>query len=500
MARTPLFAALQRALIGAGADFGPRALSRRRFLAMSAASALLPAACARPAGDIAVVGAGAAGLTVAYRLQQAGRRVTLYEASDRFGGRMFTRRGFNADGQFCELGGELVDTNHEALRALAQELGVNVVRLTPETEAAEDIYQIGDRTYTQRDMLNAEGRGAFAGLAHRIAEDQARLLDAEENWTDHARALDGASLRAYLASLGNRAPTWAMRLLDVAYHGEYGIPTDEQSALNLVDFIGTGDGGGFQIFGESDEAFRIEGGSSSLIDALAARLNSATTRQTRHALAAVARSENGVTLTFDEPSGRSARTHEHVVFALPFAKLRAVEGLDGLGLGEMTLRAIRELGYGDNAKLMVATRDRAWLAAPTPMNGALYSDAAQIVWETSRGQSGARGVLTNFLTGQRDRDAALEAMRRGLGRLSEQAAASLDPGVSAWMDWRRQPFALGSYAGAKVGQYTTLLEAAASPSADGRIHFAGEHTSVDFLGFMNGAVESGERAAAALLA
>ena len=53
--------------------------------------------------------------------------------------------------------------------------------------------------------------------------------------------------------------------------------------------------------------------------------------------------------------------------------------------------------------------------------------------------------------------------------------------------------------GAKVGQYTTLLEETGTPSTDGRIQFAGEHTSVDFIGFMNGAVESGERAAAALL-
>jgi monoamine oxidase len=67
------------------------------------------------------------------------------------------------------------------------------------------------------------------------------------------------------------------------------------------------------------------------------------------------------------------------------------------------------------------------------------------------------------------------------------------------MAWRQQPFNLGSYAGAKVGQYTTLLEETATPSEDGRIHFAGEHTSIDFLGFMNGAVESGERVAAALL-
>jgi monoamine oxidase len=66
--------------------------------------------------------------------------------------------------------------------------------------------------------------------------------------------------------------------------------------------------------------------------------------------------------------------------------------------------------------------------------------------------------------------------------------------------WQRQPFALGSYSTIRVGHYTTLVEHCGTPSEDGRIHFAGEHTSIDFMGFMNGAVESGERAAAALLA
>jgi monoamine oxidase len=63
----------------------------------------------------------------------------------------------------------------------------------------------------------------------------------------------------------------------------------------------------------------------------------------------------------------------------------------------------------------------------------------------------------------------------------------------------RLSFTLGSYASAKVGQYTTLLEVASEPALDGRLQFAGEHTSSDFLGFMNGGVESGNRASAALI-
>ena len=222
MSRTRLFSALQRGFDEAGLAPRSRALSRRSFLVMSAALAACHGA-AGPDESVAIVGAGAAGLTIAYRLAKASRTVTLYEASGRLGGRMFTKRDFNASGQFCELGGELVDTNHEALRKLAGELGVAIDHIKTEDPNAQELYQIGGRLYTQHDML-AHGRGAFAQLARRIADDQAKLLDSAQNWTPKATALDNQSVAAYLAALNNQAPIWAMQLLDLAYHGEYGIP------------------------------------------------------------------------------------------------------------------------------------------------------------------------------------------------------------------------------------------------------------------------------------
>ena len=497
MARTPLFGMLQRSLREHGLD-GPRALSRRHFLVMTAALAACSGSGAR--GNIAVVGGGTAGLTAAYRLSAAGKNVTLYEASDRLGGRMFTRRNFNEDGQFCELGGELVDTNHTALRNLAGELGVEIQRVAPEN--GEEFYHFDGRLRTQRDMIDpATGRGAYAQLAPRIAQDQNGLLDAEENWTQLARDLDAVSLRDYLTRVSNLAPAWAIEFLDVAYRGEYGIPTNEQSALNLVDFIGTETEHGFHVFGDNDEAYRIAGGSSSLPQALAARLGGVQ-QNMQHALVAMARTESGVRLTFESQAGRVEHEHSHVVIATPFTKLRTVEGLDALGLGDEKLRAIRELAYGDNSKLMVSTRTRPWTTAqwPAPSAGAFYTDRAQLIWETSRAQEGERGILTNFLQGQQDRAAALADMRAALGSFTSHTAAALDDSKMAFMVWQRQPFALGSYSTIRVGHYTTLVEHCGTPSEDGRIHFAGEHTSVDFMGFMNGAVESGERAAAALLA
>ena len=310
------------------------------------------------------------------------------------------------------------------------------------------------------------------------------------------------SVADYLRQFRGKAAPWALELIELAYRGEFGLPTGQQSALNLVDFIGADAKSDFSMFGDSDEANRIEGGSSALPEALYARLGDGIALKAGHGLSRIAvDTQRRVALSFATNSGRIEAAHDVVVLALPFTKLREVEGLDALGLDSMKLRSIRELGYGDNAKVMVGTTGRPWTGAarlPAPSNGTFYSEDFQLVWETSRGQSGERGILTNFLVGVRDQGAALANMERGLRKISPTIADSLDPSNITSFFWSKHPFTRGSYSSATVGQYTTLLEVAATPELDGRLHFAGEHTSADFPGFMCGGVQSGERVAAAL--
>lgn len=504
MPRSPAFALALRALSAAGLHApGPRALTRRSLLKAAGAAAL--AGCAPTemprGGRIAIIGGGAAGLTTAYRLKKSGRSAQVFEASGRLGGRMFTRRDFNSDGQFCELGGELVDTNHEALRALAGELGVGIDRLRPEGARGESLFQFGGRIYAQHDML-ANGAGAFAPIAQRIGQDRAALLTPDGEWTDAAKQLDGVSLADYLAGFRGQAPDWAIALLDVAYQGEMGLPCAQLSSLNIVDFIGLGPEG-FEMYGDSDEAWRIRGGSSSLIEALAAQLTGEAAPKLGFKLKGISRTGGAFALDFDTQQGAQRIDADLVVLALPFTMLRALEGLDALGLADLQLQAIRELGMGDNAKLMVGATSRPWQTQqpgwPAPANGEFYSERFQLAWETSRGQLGARGILTNFLSGVQDEAAALAAFREGLAALSPAMAQSLDPANKASFFWARYPFTAGSYAAAKTGQYTTLIGHFEEPILDGALYFAGEQTSAVSQGFMNGAVESGERTARAIL-
>jgi monoamine oxidase len=465
----------------------------------------------RPKGPIAIIGGGVAGLTAAYRLHEAGGTPIVFEASNRWGGRMFTKYKFYKD-MFCELGGELVDTNHEDLRNLCAEFGIEMQKLDVEG-GGEDLYFFNDGFRTLKDIIDPQTHcGAFAPIVKQIGCDADNLLDDDDKWTDHACKLDNTSLKAYLENLRRKTKVkdWVIDLLDVAYLGENGMETEDQSSLNLVNFIGTDLSKPFQIFGVSDEAWRIKGGSSTLINALVAALTKDKIEMKRgYALTELHLKNKQIVMTFDARGSAYHATFDAAILALPFTRLRVVKGVKDL-VCDKKLNCIKNLGMGRNAKIMVGTTSRVWRTSaanlPVPSNGSICSDEGfQDFWETSRGQLPLEaGILTVFLGGEParklDEKSALAIFRAGLAKISPKMAESLDSNAVTSMFWSNYRYTLGSYSAAQVGQYTTMWKVAGEPALDGRLQFAGEHTEgPDFNGYMNGGVKSGNRAAGALV-
>lgn len=462
---------------------------------------------------IAIVGGGASGLVAAWRLANAGRSCEVFEASGRTGGRMYTLRDFTPEGHFCDLGGEFIGPGHTALITLCRELGVGLQDLRGAGETATDIYDIAGVRLAE-DLIDPQtGAGAFAPVAARIAADQAALLDSSGGWTDRARELDALPLSDYLESLFGSTERWVIDLLALAYLCEHGIAPDKQSSLNLVDAIGTDTTRPFSLFDHGDGLMRIAGGSASLPESLTARLlaspvSDRASLHLRHTLSAIAREGEAFRLTFEnEGKPPVIRTFKRVVLTLPFTRLRAVKGLGGLALPADKMKVINEQGYGANAKLMVGTSSRPWTSAlpglPAPMTGSLYSARGfQQVWESSIGQPGDGGVITNYLAGAPARSeeaTVLATLERGLKALSPDLANALSPRMRASFFWANHPHTGASYSGALAGQYTSFREVAARSELGGGMVFAGEHTSLAWAGSMNGAVDAGERAARELL-
>jgi monoamine oxidase len=480
-------------------------ISRRRFLqqSASASAALMLAACARvplqrPGDDedVVIVGAGIAGLSCAWRLRQAGIRSRLYEAQSRVGGRMYSLRDHFADGQVCELGGELIDTGHLRMRALAAEFGLELDDLSADpTHAFGDVWFCDGMRRSEADILRE-----FAPLAAAISRDADTLPDAQITHAEPggAEALDGLSMSQWLDR--NGASGWLRKLIEVAYTCEMGLECNEQSALNFLTFIDPGTEA-FRIFADSDERFHVRGGNDRIVQALATRLDDAI--ETGCALEAIRQSADGrYTLSFKRGAGAIEIGAHRVVLAMPFTTLRRVR-LD-LDLPSAKRRAIGELGYGSNAKLMIGFNERVWRTRHASA-GATYSDLPlQTTWETSRMQPGTAGILTNFVGGQHGLDIGQGTPKEQADAASAQLEA-IFPGIAAAragmrevrFHWPTHPWTLGSYACFRPGQWTTLRGAIGE--SVGNLHFAGEHCAFDNQGFMEGGVESGEWAAQTIL-
>lgn len=518
MGRTPLFRLLQRSARIARASLQVREpldafcaqghelrldRSRRRLLQGAGAGLLLAGCTSLPKvvqpgapsddGDaVAIVGAGIAGLTAAWRLRQAGVAVRVFEAQTRIGGRMFSLRDY-FPGQVVELGGELIDSDHVRLRALAAELAIPLDDLLDgDTDA--DTWFFDGRAIGEDEIV-----AAFVPVAIAIERDLATLGDGDILYDapQGAQALDALTIAQWLDR--NGVDGWLRKLIDVAYTTEMGLEIDQQSALNLLTLIGTGNEG-FQVFGTSDERSHVRGGNDLIPHALGERLGDAV--QSGYVLEAVSADSGGHVLSFrDGATSRQVRARQ-VILALPFTLLRQVR-LD-LPLPVAKRRAIDSLAYGTNAKLMVGFDSRVWRTQGA--NGASMSDLPyQTTWETTRKQSGKTGVLVNFTggdhgvaLGQGTARAQADTMAADLDRVFPGAAAARAGAREVRMHWPTNPWVLGSYACFRPGDWTGIRGAIGE--AVGGLHFAGEHCALDTQGFMEGGCESGEIAAREVLA
>jgi monoamine oxidase len=531
MSRTPLFRLVQRSvrfaqvarlrkapldevIDGALEAPQPRAgISRRRFIAMTAAasaavaldgclphrsSGVTPSRPRRDSGPVLVVGAGIAGLTAAYRLRQHGVPVRVVEAQQRVGGRMYSLRDYFADGQVCELGGELIDTPHEHIRALAAELGIQLDDLREYDRGLDaDVWYFGGAQRSTAEVIRA-----LAPVAAQLDADRSSWptdFDPTYRNPSGAESLDRMTVAQWLDRAG--ASGWVRELLDVAFATEYGMRLERQSALNLLTMIQVGPDE-LAMYGASDERFHVHNGNDTIPRTLADRLGVPV--ETGTVLEAVTHRADGMfACSVRRDATSRAISASRVLLAIPFTTLRNVR-LD-LPLPAVKRRAIEELGYGMNAKLMVGFSERVWRTRHGSNGSVMTSLPFQTTWEGSRGQDGRAGIITNF-TG------AAHALELGQGTAADQAArmvADLDsvfPGASAAhagmkavrFHWPSFPWTRGSYAGYLPGQWTSIR--GAEGEAVGNLFFAGEHCSLAAQGFMEGGCETGETAARAILA
>lgn len=423
-----------------------------------------------------MAGAGLAGLTAARDLEADGASVTVVEARDRAGGRVHTLRGFD-ERQHAEGGADLIEGEQALVLELARALRLQVV----------PILRRGWGFY------GPDRRGGRRILrASRTFEEAARRLNAEirdyriaaGRWDSAiAAALARLSVAEWLSATGaDPALSAGMRGL----RGFFLADPEDLSLIALVEQFASGDAPG------EGRMFRIRGGNDRLPGAMAEAVRGKILLET--IVRRVRQDAAGVRVTIEERGARREVVADYCVLALPASTLRDVE-LEP-GLPDDQHRAIAALRYGSATRMLLQFAKPFWRQARRPR--AFGTDLPiGAVWDGSEEQRGRAGILTLLAGGRASSElqAILHAeSSRGvvqrLGWLGKPSGLL----ASRTVVWEDDPWARGGYAFFDP-QFDPALRAWLARPA-GRLIFAGEHTSERWQGYMNGAIESGKRAAA----
>src|SRR3954468_11748744 len=502
MARTPIAGRLEQIAGEINSGYTRRDAIKRAGIAaggamVAGAARWAPLANAATAPRIAVVGGGLAGLTATNRLKQAGYTAQLYEGNSRIGGRCYSLRGVFPDGLISEHGGELIDQGHVNVRQLAQELGLPLDNLlAAETNGTEAFHMFDGQVYSYDDATRD-----LKAIWQQVHNDvSAASYPTQWNLnTQRGRDLDAMSITQWInAYVPGGMSSKLGQLLDVAYNIEYGGECSVQSSLNMLYLLGYSGQGQLRIFGPSNEKYHTVGGNDQIPERLAAKLTGQLNMG--YELTAVARNTDG-TWTLSFGNGKTVKA-DRVVIAIPFSILRSVD-LRKAQFEPRKLRAINELGMGTNSKMHVGFKNRFW--RDLGCTGETYADTGyQNTWEVSRGQGGTTGLLVDYTGGNIGASfgsgTPTSRAKQFLGQIEPLLpGATANWNGNATIDyWQGYPWSKGSYSYWKVGQYTAF--AGMERAEQSGCHFAGEHTSIDFQGYLQGGVETGARAAAEIIA
>jgi monoamine oxidase len=447
---------------------------------------------------VIIVGAGFAGLAAARDLHARGFHVRLVEARARIGGRVHTIRDGFMDDQHAEAGGELIDHDHTAAIELVRSFGLRLTRILRKGFGSHLVGPGG------RVRHHASQGTDWKRLAQAFSSalDVYKRAGDRHGWDSAvARVLAARSPEQHLATLdANRkasAKEVAWLCSQVAsLHGFFLADAAEMSMLMLLDELMS------DVDPGARRVFRIAGGNDRLAMAMARKLGKDAILPQREVVA-IAQTDSGVRVRLDDAGELEA---DYVIVTAPATAVRRIRFDPALPPEQH--RAIDTLTYGLATKTLLQVTRPFWRSADRPRAYGTNLDVGAL-WDGSEGQPGRAAILVSLAGGSASPQAQ-ELLRtkgpeglldrvkwmRGRGR----ARRSAEPTVIASHSttWEHDRWAGGGYAYFSSSFDPSLRRWLAAPA--GRILFAGEHTSLDWQGYMNGALTTGQRAAMEVIA
>lgn len=302
--------------------------------------------------NFAVIGGGISGLMMAYECAMLGKQVTVFEESNRLGGKI---QGGALGGKAINLGAEFIDSTNTRLIAMCKELGVELI---PATDQKTERFQTVDGK-----MISGEDfHRAYKPIAEQIINDKKNLIGKDGKYTERAKHLKGMSLVQYLQELNENAAKNGQKvdpkIIETAarvYGSEAGNNPEKIDTLAFVN-ESSGELGSFL---NSDCAYRVKGGTEELIKALHKRLEEKGVKFTTGAkLTNVSKNGAKFNLGFaGEQAQGVGQGFDKVALAVPMHALAEIEGLESLGMKPEERALLKNAQYTHSAKFFVKLKD-----------------------------------------------------------------------------------------------------------------------------------------------
>ena len=443
-----------------------------------------------PRPQVVVLGAGLSGLTAAYELRKNGIDAVVLEAQMRAGGRVLTLRGF-ADGMYAEAGAmSFPDTEATVMKYVAE---FNLSLQTKHSPNAAQYYFLDGKLLSNKDpnahwpgLREDEQKLGPDGLFEKyVCPGLAKVGNpATPGWPPPPlRELDSISIAEYIARQG--ASPAAVRLLGLGLFDEDGEGIKLTSALFALAWLSR--------LIPFHALYTLPGGNDTLPQAFARRLRPHI--QYGCQVTRIERKSDRVRIGCRRFDGSSYWIEaDYAVSTIPFPILRDLPIEPKLPA--IKQKILNQLLNTSVVRNFIQTKTRFWMKPN--FSGATYTDlpVVQSMYNAYDGP-GARGILENYTTSKQARkggsepsDREIQAALKGMAEVFPGLLDQAEGGVR-W-DWDADPWARGGYADYQPGQFLELYPHVATP--DGRLHYAGDHTSL-LPGWMEGAVTSGVRAA-----
>lgn len=415
-----------------------------------------------------IIGSGFAGLSAAYKLKNAGWNVTILEARNRVGGRVFSYRMPQNTNLICELGAEWVGESHERIKTLCRDFKIPLQK----HQFDDYLLQNGKVSRPNEWGFSAQAKAAFEKSKanyEKLTILQQRNLDKLDWWT-------------YLEKIGFTSDDLILR--DLMDSTDFGESIRHVSAFSaLAEYA--------ESSPKNEMDYKMIGGNSRLTEEFVKRIG-AENIKLNSLVTEINQRAGLVTVKTDTESFRA----DACICTVPIASLNKIKFNPPLPAAQS--EAAQKLIYSRIIKNSVLYENRFW----KDENFSMVSDAtSHFYFHSTQNQAGKEGILTAYAIGEKADVLASQSDERRMRKITNDLtdfntdAPRFAKGIASYA-WQRDKFTNGAYALYRPGQWFGIRPILQRPHL--KVLFAGEHLA-DWQGFMEGAIETGEAAAQNLI-